>query len=278
MKKKKIVILICTVLVLLIGFVSIPAIFHAGSRSIILAIRTNDVENLREVLKNKKYAINHSELSDFGACLLQSSNRYPLQEACRVGNIEMVRLLIDNGADVNVKDSIIHSTPLLSALDSASFYRYEIAALLIEYGADINVFDDRGFGVLALAIHPNYTDIAEIYDKKIEFLEKVLPDIKDDSTHQTYMGYNVLENAAFLNELSVVKYLVEEKNYNVNSTSAGNTTALMYAAKNNSIDVCNYLLENGADKSLKDNSGKNAYDYAIENNFSEIAQLVESDN
>jgi len=35
-----------------------------------------------------------------------------------------------------------------------------------------------------------------------------------------------------------------------------------------------FLLENGADKSIKDNDGKTAYDYAVENGNTELAELL----
>ncbi len=53
-----------------------------------------------------------------------------------------------------------------------------------------------------------------------------------------------------------------------------NQTALMYAAMRGSDHACIFLIQSGADVSLKDTQGKTAYDYAIENGHYELAELI----
>ena len=39
--------------------------------------------------------------------------------------------------------------------------------------------------------------------------------------------------------------------------------------------MCHHLLEIGADKTIKDNEGKTAYDYAVEYGYMKIAEICE---
>ncbi len=73
------------------------------------------------------------------------SNRCPpLVTACGADNMEMVRLLVEHGADVNLKrkeDGHWGNTPLIAAIDLRNI---QIAKYLIQHGADVNITDGRG--------------------------------------------------------------------------------------------------------------------------------------
>lgn len=64
--------------------------------------------------------------------------RYILSNACEKGDIHMVKLLIDNGADVNIveKDKSVRSPSALQKAIEAN--RADIVELLVENGANIN--------------------------------------------------------------------------------------------------------------------------------------------
>ena len=75
-------------------------------------------------------------LLDEGANV-NSRTRYdstPLFFACDRGNLEMVRLLIERGADLNVKDNFYNATALTWAMSKE---HHEIVALLVEKGVDV---------------------------------------------------------------------------------------------------------------------------------------------
>lgn len=68
---------------------------------------------------------------------VNSRTRYdstPLFFACDRGNLEMVRLLIERGADLNVKDNFYNATALTWAMSKE---HNEIVALLVEKGVDV---------------------------------------------------------------------------------------------------------------------------------------------
>jgi len=69
-------------------------------------------------------------------------NHTPLIRACRMDDVDMVRLLIDHGADVNLPDPWANKTPLqwtLSNNKTGNVNRFVIARMLIDHGAEIDV-------------------------------------------------------------------------------------------------------------------------------------------
>ena len=64
----------------------------------------------------------------------------------------------------------------------------------------------------------------------------------------------------------------------INALSAdGKTPLIVYSVSkvnDRKADDLVFLLENGADKTIKDNDGKTAYDYAVSNGNTELAELL----
>ncbi|HKO61508.1 MAG TPA: ankyrin repeat domain-containing protein [Pyrinomonadaceae bacterium] len=69
-----------------------------------------------------------------------------LSLACERGHLEVVKFLLERGADVNVRDGDEKGTPLMSATWSR---HEEIVKLLIARGADVNAVDSKGRSALS---------------------------------------------------------------------------------------------------------------------------------
>lgn len=83
------------------------------------------------------------------------------------------------------------------------------------------------------------------------------------------MHYTVHCNSKLISENLINNYQLSIDKINENGQ-----TPLMMGAKNNAMDTVKLLLEHGADKSIKDNNGKTAYDLAVENGNMDIAELL----
>ena len=60
----------------------------------------------------------------------------------------------------------------------------------------------------------------------------------------------------------------------INKKDSDGITILMYAIKNDKIEICKMLIDNGADLNSKDNNGKTPLMYAIINNNIKICEML----
>ncbi|MDY6980727.1 MAG: ankyrin repeat domain-containing protein [Pseudomonadota bacterium] len=87
-------------------------------------------------------------------------------------------------------------------------------------------------------------------------------------------GYNALILSVITGQQLVVEYLLEQGiKRDVQDDKLG-WTALMWAAKEGRVELVDLLLDNGADKTIRTVSGKTAYDLAIENKRTELAERL----
>lgn len=82
----------------------------------------------------------------------------PLHTAARMGQAEAARLLLERGADPNVRDSC-RNTPLHAA---AAYKDSELAGMLLAAGADVNARNEDGDTPLSLAERAGATDTAAL--------------------------------------------------------------------------------------------------------------------
>ena len=70
-------------------------------------------------------------------------------------------------------------------------------------------------------------------------------------------------------------YISIHTSKNINAKNNAGITALIYAAMYNQEDMVKLLLKHKADKTIVDNEGKKAIDYAKEKGFNSIAETLE---
>ena len=93
---------------------------------------------------------------------VSGAGRTPLMSATAYGHINIVRFLLDNGADINIKDTYNGWTALMF---SAGFENeeFEIAQMLIENGADVNEISTKhGATALMIACNQCHFKIAKL--------------------------------------------------------------------------------------------------------------------
>lgn len=251
------------------GFVAIFGAYFYNNQfyayRVINAIENENIAQLENLMKSPFGNLNCKPTLCFFEVLNEKTEPTPLQAACKLGNQKIVKMLLENGADVNYTHwyrSDSQGSPLTNAAGSLSNERLQVIKLLIENGADINYQTATGDDVLSCAVYASCerNDIIEI----IEYLEQQGADV--------YKKYSescntLLHKACVRGDLLTIRYLVEDKGFDINGQNADGDTPLIYFmrfASERNKDALHFLIENGANKNIENKEGKTAYDYAVE--------------
>lgn len=247
------------------------------SRKLVSAILDNDVVLVQQIVEKKPSCINTypSITSKWWQAAMDMRVCYPLNEACGTGNIVLIELLINNGADVNCNDGF---TPLSVTYNGKEDGWYDISRILIANGASLDYITEYSGGKSSVlqdivssragAALPGY--IPENEEEVIKAFKYALENINHDNVDWML----VLQHSVSNDRIKIVKLLLDQKYCNVNDTEETGMTALMFAARDSTPEMVQLLLDYGANKSMKCSDGKTAYDYAVEFGNEQIAELL----
>jgi len=182
-----------------------------------VAVETNDAELVGLFLRRGYHPDRHAVLS-----------------AATRGSLNILKALIDAGADVNDRDPDEH-TPLQSA---ATKRHAGIVQLLLLHGADVNAHPSPSRGRTAL--------VAAIENDDFELVDILLRNNADvNGPAATRWGATALQMAAIRGSIGLVRKLLElGADYDAPSPAMGRT-ALEAAAEYGRIDVLQLLLTAG---------------------------------
>jgi ankyrin repeat protein len=154
----------------------------------------------------------------------------PLIEEITKGNIDVFKLLLERGADVNGQTNGI--TPLMVAILKDN---NEMAKLLIEYGANVDLKSTTGETALLIASGKGNVDLVSLLIEK-----------GANVNIQNLDGYSALMVASIAGKTDIVKLLIQNgANLELETPELGET-ALTLATANDKTEVVKLLLENGA--------------------------------
>ena len=128
---------------------------------ILIAARLGNIASVKAMLTRDPTLVHASmKRSEYLANLKQGINvgDTPIYEAAAYNHPELVKLLLDYGADINARTSS-GETPLHGAVAA---HHLSMVTLLLDNGADINASLASGQTPLRLAVIKGYADIAEL--------------------------------------------------------------------------------------------------------------------
>jgi len=204
----------------------IQTVFADEAMDAFTAIYQNDINTLKKLLDDGLDP-NLTDVENYEGGLLNT--------ACNSNSIEIVKLLLAKGADVNLSGHGGY-TPMMYAAESA--ITIEIMELLIEKGSDINPIAQDGVNALIKAI------------------------------------FGVLSDSGSIDAVQLLIDKGMDVNYAIEAENANGYTALMFAARWGKIDVIKYLISVGADVNAKADEDASSLSIATEEGFTEIIELL----
>lgn len=281
MKKKWIIIF--SLLIFIILFLTINVTKYSSTKKLIKAIDNKDYETIESISKKRNFNINRRPyFIKFFATATEQWNLPPLHYACVRDDLKAVEILIKYGADVNL--TIDDYSPILYCVRGSDASNYDkIIDVLINNGANVSYKTKNNLSVLDFLLSGG-SDYNETYvNSQFEVFKKI---IEIDNTlaykellrKESIGSGNYLHRAVYFNNDKIVDYLINKLNFNVDEINLNNETSLMIAAKENNIETVKCLLNNNANVTLKNNDQKTALDLARDNGNFEIVELLENTN
>ena len=212
------------------------------------------LQELRNIIQNA-----NADLSQYvffkqqSNCTMDNNGLSPLHVAISQNNIEKVKTMVENGANLEEKTSwstTLYLTPLLLAAKKGCI---EITKVLIKAGADMNTRDKHGLSPLHLAV--KYAPL-----RKVEGIVNTLIRSGAEINDKCDEGWSPLHLAVEEHLLDIAELLLYNR-ANINATyldkvSKIAVTPLLLAIEEEKYEMAKLLITKGADlyPNMEDNS------------------------
>jgi ankyrin repeat protein len=218
-----------------------PSIWHE-TPVLVIAVHKGKIEIVQELIAA-------------GSDVNQGFDRLPLHVASEDGHLEVVRLLLDAGAEIEGYEED-YWTALMAAAEAGHL---QIVQLLVEKGANVNAWSQGETSLMLAARNVHRTiydflyplvsdDIREIGDRDAE--KEMAKTIRRRTREKNKAGES-LKDAAMFGNLNEVQQLIA-MGADVNAVTACNRTAISLAIQMGKIPVISALLDAGANPNLSD--------------------------
>lgn len=212
-----------------------------------------------------KYVVNkYISTTQIDTAFQDNNGLTALMWACRNGNTDIVELLLQENADLDIQDNS-GSTALTWAILGRTENTVAIAKMLLNKTFNLNLQDSGGYTPLMWAADFGITDLVSLLIER-----KAAVDIRDNQ------GCTALTWAIKGRSSDVynnVKILVRA-GCHINIFDDNGYTPLMWAAEYGFTEVVSLLIEKQADVNLKDNNGNTAIAWAILGNSKTLLETI----
>lgn len=201
-------------------------------------------------------------LSKWGPDAYDEEINIGLGSATSCGQLEAAKFFLDLGADVQYTDNY-DNNHLINGLSEGTLGSMAVVAMLLEHGADVNAAGSGGKTPLHIVIGKSIDHRSSDADRErfARFARLLIakganvnaPDAEGD----TALHLTVTSSDQDSTPARMAASLLLEHGADINATSDG-LTPLHIAAMFGQLDMVTFLLEHGADKNLKDNTGHTA--------------------
>lgn len=172
-----------------------------------------------------------------------------LQNAIAEKNVQLAELLLQNGADADIKNER-GQTILYGEVNKAN--NLEIIKLLVRYGADINAIDNYGIPVISRAVLSRDINIIRfMIDNGADIESAESPDKGSQYNPIDLLYYPIIEG-----RLDIVKLLLENGAKVSLEDRPGNVLSTTVARGN--LHMAQFLIEYGIDVNARSHGGKTA--------------------
>lgn len=210
-----------------------------------------------------------------------------LADAAVSGDVEEVRALIRQGADLEHKVDGLWETPLHLATQHG---RVEVVRILIAEGADLNAtsgnVDHVGMTALDFAVRYRHFEIAEVlldagvvpglslFGADSAKMVRILIEAGADPSLRAPDGSSALFPHAAIDEVESLEALLDA-GVDINAVANDGSTASMWAVRNGHLPSVKLLVQRGTDPRADSDDGHTSLSWAVENDHRQTAAFLE---
>ncbi len=197
-------------------------------------------------------------------CMQLDEMRAQIREIGRTADIQRAQKLLDSGMDIEEKDNVLNYNMLLHAMSYLhetddnkipKEQRLQFVDFLIKNGTQLEPKTDSWQNIPMLkAVNSNIG---------VEFIDLLINHGANVNITHPYNDCSALHLAAWNGHVKVVNFLLRQKDIQINVADNEGRTPLIKAAFWGYIKVVKELLKHPVDTTVKDSSGRTAFDYAI---------------